>query len=1084
MSVTAFDASAGGLGLSKPRLTILASAGTGKTYALSTRYLALLAKGAPPESILASTFTRKAAGEILERIVLRLAKAASNEQDSTALDREIREQFARSAAPEPLSPGRCASMLRALLRSLDRLSVSTIDALFVKMAGAFQLELGLPPGWRLIDPFEEESFRAGAATETLRLTDHESLLALIEMLHGGEAKRDVHGALMQTIDVGHSLLLNAEPGAWEFPPEDSRRREAAVIDADIDALGRIELPATKAGTPNKSWQKAIASHIDSARARDWESFLASGVAAAVLRGEAVFSRAEIPGPVADLLERLIADARAFLLGRLRRQNLAARDLLQRYDEQLRQAKGLEGACSFDDVPRLLVEAGASGRLDELYFRLDTRYDHVLLDEFQDTSVLQFSLLEPVLDELMAGGARTVFCVGDAKQSLYAWREAEPALLEGLAERWTHMQTEPLSQSYRSSKPVLDCVNEVFVGLPKSAVMTEIGCGAETAWRDRFELHEPAPRLRDRPGEARLLCAPVCETEPKKNGEPKAPTARQKLEARVAFAAERVRAILEECPHASVGVLVRKNSQVQAIIEALDELGVRASQEGGAHLTDAAPVAAAVSLLRWIDHPGDTLSQFHATATPLGREVGLSLPIADLPGRGRAIASRLRREYVGRGPVRLLSRLGRRCSGGMNPFEQERYAQMLRLVRRFAEDAPLRPSHLAERIEAERVARPDRAGVRVMTIHASKGLQFDAVVLPTLDENLKPRAKGAIGSRPSPFVKLDTVSKFPNETLRGISPECEQLHKTVTRAAVDEALCTLYVAMTRAERLLEMIVDPWPDPGKYPATGASLVREALIPTVKSVPGELVWSNALGVWHKGIGSGQKPAPAAEEVTLRLAPLRRTPGRRLARGAPSSLHTHDGAMVRSILSLDKGGAAGRGSIMHAMLEEIDWLDEGPSETAHPDREAHPDPQALIARAESLGADDPVAVADELIKLASRTGVREVFSRSRYAGTPELHVERPFAVRLQLDGRERLVTGRFDRVVVVSGPAGPESAEVIDFKTDRIAEAEVEGRVERYRPQLEAYCAAAARLFALPAERVRGTLLFLGPGLAAEAV
>ncbi|TVS07775.1 MAG: hypothetical protein EA423_03305 [Phycisphaerales bacterium] len=1073
MSVTEFDASVGGLGLNKPRLTILASAGTGKTYALATRYLALLARGAAPESILASTFTRKAAGEILERIVQRLAKAALDDRARAQLDRDIREQFREGSAPAPLTSERCAAMLRGLLGSLDRLSVSTIDALFVKMAGAFQLELGLPPGWRLIDPFEEKEFVEDAAGETLRLIDPQEMFALIEMLHGGDARRDVHEALMRTIESAHNLLLNSEEAAWDFPPETDRRREAAEIDADIDELARIELPTTKSGTPNKAWQGAIEKHIDAARARNWEAFLEGGVASAVMKGNNSFSRAEIPGPIADLLERLIADARASILGRLRQQNLASRDLLKRYDAELRAAKRREGACSFADVPRLLLEAGAQGRLDELYYRLDTRYDHVLLDEFQDTSVLQFSLLEPVLDEVMAGGEKTLFCVGDAKQSLYAWREAEPALLEGLTERWEHMQTEQLSRSYRSSKPVLDCVNEVFTAMPTSAVMAEIGCGAEQAWKHRFELHEPAPHLKDRPGEARIVCAPICETELKKDGTPKKPNAKQKLEARLAFAADRVEEIVRECPRASVGVLVRQNRHVQAMIEELDLRGVRASQEGGAHLTDAAPVAAAVSLLRWIDHPDDTLSQFHAAATPLGRTVGLILPLAELPGRGRAIASKLRREFVARGPVRLLSRLGRRCEAGMGPFERERYAQMLRIVQRFAEESPLRPSHLADRIEAERVERPDRAGVRVMTIHASKGLQFDAVVLPTLDEKLEPRPRGAIGSRPSPFEKLDAVSKFPNEALRTISPECKALHERVTATAVDEALCTLYVAMTRAERLLEMVVDPWPEPGELPSTGAGLVREALIPGEQSKPCEVVWQNASGVWHEGVGSADEPAKAAEAVELRLAPLQRTAGHKLARGAPSSLHAHDGSMVRSILSLDKGGAAGRGSIVHAMLEKVAWLDDAP-----------PDRDELVEQAEALGAEDPGAIADELIGLVGKGALRAVFLRSRYEGTPELHLERAFAVRLQLDGRERLVTGRFDRLVVVSGPTGPESAEVIDFKTDRIDQGEVSARVERYRPQLGAYCAAAARLFGLDPDRVRGTLVFLGPGVAAEAV
>jgi ATP-dependent helicase/nuclease subunit A len=346
MSVTEFDASVGGLGLNKPRLTILASAGTGKTYALATRYLALLARGAAPESILASTFTRKAAGEILERIVQRLAKAALDDRARSQLDRDIRQQFRKGSAPAPLSPERCAAMLRGLLGSLDRLSVSTIDALFVKMAGAFQLELGLPPGWRLIDPFEENEFVEDAAGETLRLIEPTEMFALIEMLHGGDARRDVHEALMRTIESAHNLLLNSEEAAWDFPPKTDRGREAAEIDADIDELARIDLPTTKAGTPYKAWQGAIEKHIDSARARNWEAFVKDGVASAVMKGNTSFSKAEIPGPIADLLERLIADARASILGRLRQQNLASRDLLGRYDEILRRAKRKEGACSF------------------------------------------------------------------------------------------------------------------------------------------------------------------------------------------------------------------------------------------------------------------------------------------------------------------------------------------------------------------------------------------------------------------------------------------------------------------------------------------------------------------------------------------------------------------------------------------------------------------------------------------------------------------------------------------------------------------------------------------------------------------
>jgi ATP-dependent exoDNAse (exonuclease V) beta subunit len=136
------------------RLVIRASAGSGKTFQLSTRYIAELA-GTPAEQILATTFTRKAAGEILERILRRLADAA--------LDDEPRRELAASLHMTELSRERCLEVLCGLTRNLHRVRVATLDSFFARVAGAFALELGLPPGWRILDEVEDPVEGARAA---------------------------------------------------------------------------------------------------------------------------------------------------------------------------------------------------------------------------------------------------------------------------------------------------------------------------------------------------------------------------------------------------------------------------------------------------------------------------------------------------------------------------------------------------------------------------------------------------------------------------------------------------------------------------------------------------------------------------------------------------------------------------------------------------------------------------------------------------------------------------------------------------------------------------------------------------------
>ena len=153
------------LGQLHPTL-VRASAGTGKTYQLTARLLRILFQGAAPESVLATTFTRKAASEILQRVLLTLAQAADPENDD-ALER-LRDQVKLPSLPRSA----CLKLLSRLMQNIHRLRVCTLDSLFSQLARSFPFELNLPPAWRLLDDIEETWTREQALAWSKRRSRH------------------------------------------------------------------------------------------------------------------------------------------------------------------------------------------------------------------------------------------------------------------------------------------------------------------------------------------------------------------------------------------------------------------------------------------------------------------------------------------------------------------------------------------------------------------------------------------------------------------------------------------------------------------------------------------------------------------------------------------------------------------------------------------------------------------------------------------------------------------------------------------------------------------------------------------------
>ena len=351
-----------------PHRAIRASAGSGKTFQLTNRYLTLLLAGEPVDRIVAMTFTRKAAGEICERLLTRLAGAVRDPVRCASLARELGEPS--------LDPERATLLLTSLVSQLHRVRIFTIDAFFAGIAANFALDVGLPIHWTLADQDLEQRLREQAVTETLR-GDPKRGTDLFRLFNRGQSVRSVSERIGDTIASTYDVFLESSASAWH--------QLAKPSGFDHQEVGRrIEELAAEA-TGDSSLDEAVRRIVHLARKGDFASVFGETLAKNVLRGERKYSRSPVADSVADPLDRLLMQARSVVGCALADQTEATYSLLEQFDVYARRLKLARSALSFDDISRALAHAALLERLDDVSFRLDARIAHLLLDEFQDTS---------------------------------------------------------------------------------------------------------------------------------------------------------------------------------------------------------------------------------------------------------------------------------------------------------------------------------------------------------------------------------------------------------------------------------------------------------------------------------------------------------------------------------------------------------------------------------------------------------------------------------------------------------------------------------------------------------------------------
>ncbi len=1058
--------------------SIMASAGSGKTYALSSRYLRLILMGAEPGSILASTFTRLAAGEIRDRILAHLAEAAIDDVQRDELARSL-ASASRPGEARPLTKSEVLSALEHLTRNLHRLHIRTLDSFFAQVVRCFALELGIDPAAEIADAELDRDMRREAIETLLDERDPQPLIDLLRVLTEGSAARSVTDVIDGEMAALYELYREAPPSAWDlidfWKPLDDDELHSAI--------------ETLCVTPSQENGHHVNAHrADCERARaagaasfdDWCSFLSKGLPCSIIQKEAIFQRKAVPPNVIAAYEPLIDHARAVIRNALVARTRSTRDLLDRFHHRYEEAKVRHKAMTFADITAKMAEVFSTlgsrssaqheqPTAEEICFRLDATLRHLLLDEMQDTSVQQWRALSEIVRNIISEPPpiRSFYCVGDVKQSIYGWREAcpeilaqMPALIESLGGDPEHMcESEPLIRNWRSSPAVLQTVDRVLIDTSSNPAME--GCPqAAESWDSAYLPHHA--QFQDRAGYVELRIAPrASDGDDDQNA------------LRIEYAADLIARLCRDAPGRSVGVLTRTNKCVNRF---LYELGPARRQldvagRGGGSLTDSAAVNVILDLLRLADHPDHTIAGFNVVHSPLGE----ALSFTNLKQQRHRIARTIRMQLLNEGYARTIGRWIRMIGARTDKRQFRRLIQLQQLAARFDAHASLRADDFVALAESTDVGNdPAGAQVQVMTVHQSKGLEFDIVVLADLDQDIVRMSGLKMITQRDAVGNITRVARYMNKEIWSHFDDLESMYHQQKMRMARESLCLLYVAMTRARNALHMIIDP-------PAENAKKVRGRLSSIIRCALADEDVEPDTVVYRCGDERWFERQPVAAESEVKADPLPtnisiapesgEVPRGRATASASQLLHDEhpDGRRAApTFLRLGDRAARERGTAIHAMFEQIEWIEEFQPNRNQLKRIAL---KSAPRRGEAW-ADQQV---DAFLNMIEGDAIRSVLSREAAGDGAVVMREVPFA-RL-VDGAAQ--RGMIDRLTARYGAEGAcTCAVVLDFKTDAVGAAAAITRAAQYQSQLETYRAAAARLLDIEMDRVSMKLLFVSCG------
>jgi len=454
-----------------------------------------------------------------------------------------------------------------------------------------------------------------------------------------------------------------------------------------------------------------------------------------------------------------------------------------------------GQMTFSDVAHLLAGQAASPHWASLVgYRLDGKFDHWLLDEFQDTSRLQWTVLWPLIDEVLQDTEerRTFYYVGDTKQAIYRWRGGDPTLFFSIASHYNQNRTviekRELADSQRSCQAILDGVNAVFGSAPEE-ICELMGWPEATAadWRQAWVAHKVAARNRKMAG-----CFSWQRVEEESDEEEEQ---EENSGGEIRPRDREILNLLEQIEpwkrDLTCAILLRDNKSVGSLAAILQSRGVPVAVEGQTNPCLDNPLGAALHAgFLSLASPGDALSALVFTGSPLGR----ALPCAS----GEEFRMNALQVLVEQGCSGLVRHWLSFVDLENEPFLAER-AEKIRSVAAIHDGGagPERgPLDFARCMESYRSQENEAPGtVRLMTVHQAKGLTFSMTILAGLDEMVRDRFSGEMHLGGEDRIRWGLL--WPAREWTDVDDTLRAERQNMMAKSAYEALCLTYVACTRA-----------------------------------------------------------------------------------------------------------------------------------------------------------------------------------------------------------------------------------------------------------------------------------------------
>ena len=1083
---------------------VSANAGSGKTYVLAQRVINLLLRGVDPAKILCITFTKTAAANMANEVFKRLAGWTA--LGDAALDQEI--ALSTGAKPDAAQRARARRLFASALETPGGLKVQTIHAFCTRLLHQFPFEANVAARFTVLDE-----------ASTTQLLDQLSLQVLLE----ASAKPD--GALGQALAT--AIVVAADQTFKDVVGDAIRKRDA--IDAWTRRAGSVDRAMAELSkafgldpkdTPESVEQEyfshslipaaewpALIEILDSGSASDKKHIATLEAARAAAGRERidnylrVFCTTELE-PRKYIVTKKIADKHPDWLARLqseqarvcklieRERALAARErtralvtiaaeVIARYAREKERRALLDYDDLIDKTISLFTRASAAWVL----YKLDLGIDHVLIDEAQDTSPKQWSIVRTIVSEFTPGGARantrrTVFAVGDEKQSIFSFQGAAPRAFDEMRREFDKQFNTPemgwrylsFHHSFRSGENVLGGVDRVFAAQDIFVSVTTDTGGVPP----HISLPDAAPGL----VELWPLIAPPERHEIEGWDAPF--DTESEISPRVVLArriASHVKLWMARGQKAGdVLVLVRQRGPLfEAIIRALKNAEIPVAGADRLVLTEHIAVMDLMALADALLLPDDDLALASVLKSPL---FGLSeeqlfelawdrgtlslraslrtnAPFAETESALDELACAARKlspfgffaHVLGplRGRAKFLARLGPEANDALDEF--------LNLALDYeARATPSLQGYLAWLRAAQSEVKRDmemmRDEVRVMTVHGAKGLEAKTVILA--DTTTPPG-----GPRDPRLLTLDNGA-LVWATARGDDVDAMMDARALAKQdARDEYRRLLYVAMTRAKERLVIVGTQGshkiPDGCWY-----QLVESALKPDCVAEPADDGGGDVLR-YRKRTSQPEKIEKTASSVATKptsvpawLKANATSDSSALRTITPSSVEDVDDA--RPFTAARNAKALLRGTLVHRLMQSLPDIPAGKRLKAAED---------YLARAGSeLAEEERARIAERVMLVLEDARFYELFA-------PGSHAEVPIVGRLILGGETVRVSGQIDRLVVT------QTAVLIgDFKTNRPAPRRIEDVPQSYLRQLALYRAVLAKLYL--DKPIRAALIF----------